>query len=118
VSFSLARVVLWGLTSYDNIFYFSLYFFPSPICLDRMAFFSCRVVVAVLTTLFALVSKPFCFFFLLLFSLLELVLLNASTKQSRVWASGPTGRLSDGIMGIRSWTGQCNVMWYVAVIPA
>ena len=45
------------------------------------------------------------------------MLLNASVEQSRVWAPEPTGRLLDGIMGMRSWTGQCNVMRYVAVIP-
>ena len=73
---------------------------------------------AVLTILFTVISKLFpLLFFFFLFSLLELVLLNASVEQSRVWAPEPTGRLLDGIMGMRSWTGQCNVMRYVAVIP-
>ena len=114
VSFSLARVVLWGLTSYDNIFlYFSLLFsftFSFAQCLDRMAFFSDVLCCG-------RSSYDFISFFLFLFSLLELVLLNASVKQSRVWASGPAGRLSDGVIWMRSWTGQCNVMRYVAVIP-
>ena len=115
--------VLWGLTSYDNIFYFSLPFFLRAYVLIGWLFFRIVLWSQFLrfylprpeTFLFSLF--PFFLFFFFFFSLLELVLLNASVKQSCDWASGPAGRLSDGIMGMRSWTGQCNVMRYVAVIP-
>jgi len=105
--------VLWGLTSYDNIFYFSLPFFLRAYVLIGWLFF--RIVLWLQFLRFYLPPPRnfslfpfflFFFFFFFFFSLLELVLLNASVKQSRDWASGPAGRLSDGDNGdeIMDWT--------------